>query len=94
MAKKESYVLSLLVTDVGAALLFGRKIFIKFPSDEMMAAVITLMASFYLLDMDYPASWVLPLTVMQRMIFRDRTVFPQCKEDVAKAIADYGKFLN
>lgn len=39
----------------GAVLLLGRDIFIIFSAGEMVEAVITLIASFYLMDLDYPS---------------------------------------
>jgi hypothetical protein len=84
----------LLISSSGAALLLGREIFTLFKEDEMLKAVVTLLASFYLMDLDYPSGSLISLSVLQRIIFGDNAVHPDCKEDVVKAWNELDVFCH
>lgn len=78
----------------GAALLLGRDIFIIFSAGEMVEAVITLIASFYLMDLDYPSGLLVGLSIMQRICFGDSAIHPDGKDDVIKAWNDLQKYCS
>ena len=93
-AKRSMCTPGLLISSSGAALLLGREIFILFKEDEMLKAVVTLLASFYLLDLDYPTGSLISLSVLQRIIFGDNAVHPDYKEDVVKAWNEFDVFCQ
>ena len=52
------------------------------PLDDIMEAFITYMSLYYLMDVDYPQSQEVSLTIMQYIIFHDKKTPP----DVMKAL--------
>ena len=73
--------------------LLGKEIFLKFGGiSEISKAVIAFIATFYLLDLDYPTSSLLPLSVLQSLVFLDNCVHPDCQADVAKALRNLEQF--
>ena len=54
----------------------------------------TLLGTFYLLDLDYPANWLTSLSVLQRIVFNDNKVHPECKGDVIKALEDLEQYCK
>lgn len=76
----------LAVSSNGAALLLGRDIFIIFKEDEMMQAIIALLACFYLLDLDYPLGSIIAFSILQKIVFLDNTFHPDCQADIVKEI--------
>ena len=84
----------LLASPNGTALLLGREIFILFKDEEVMKAVVALVASFYLLDLDYPFGSLISLSVLQRIVFGDNSVHPDFKEDVIRAWNDLDVYCN
>ena len=60
----------------------------------MVNAVVALLASFYLLDLDYPLGSLISLSILQRIVFSDNTVHPDFKEDVIKAWNDFDVYCN
>ena len=68
--------------------LLGKEIFLKFGGiSEISKAVIAFIATFYLLDLDYPTGSLLPLSVLQSLVFLDN-----CQADVAKALRNLEQF--
>ncbi|CAB4010893.1 Hypothetical predicted protein [Paramuricea clavata] len=92
--KRSSYIPGLAVSSNGAALLLGRDIFIIFSAGEMVEAVITLIASFYLMDLDYPSGLLVGLSIMQQICFGDSVIHPDGKDDVIKAWNDLQKYCS
>ena len=72
--------------------LLGKEIFLKFGDTEIAKAVISFIGTFYLLDLDYPTGSLLPLSVLQKLIFQDNCVHPDCKADVVKALRNLEQF--
>ena len=68
--------------------------FIIFSAGEMVEAVITLIASFYLMDLDYPSGLLVGLSIMQRICFGDSAIHPDGKDDVIKAWNDLQKYCS
>ena len=77
-----------------SALLLGNIPFIMFQEDQMMEAVIAFVASFYLIDMNYPEAWIVSLSILQRIIFQDTAVHPDHAEEVSKAWKDLDKYIS
>ena len=82
----------LLTKGCGAIILFGKEVFLKFKANEICAAVVAFIASFYLLDYDYPSSYMLPLSVLQKIIFNDNQVHPSIQEEVSKALESFESY--
>ena len=72
--------------------LLGKEVFLSFLNTEISKAVVAFLASFYLLDMDYPASYVIPLSVLQKIIFQDSQVHPSYQDDILKALDEFERF--
>ena len=64
----------------------GRDIFIIFGENEMLKTVITIVTCFYLLDLDYPSGWLVSLSLLQRILFNDNKVHPECQADTVKGL--------
>lgn len=92
--KRPNFIPGLVVSENGAALLLGRKVLALFKENEMMKAVAALVGTFYLLDFDYPTTWQVSLSVLQRVLFGDERVHPDGKCDIVKAFNDFDSFCN
>ena len=55
-----------------------------FKANEMMEAIISFLGCSHLLDYDYPQGWQVSLSVLQNLIFGDKTVHPDVQADVTK----------
>lgn len=84
----------LLVSPNGAALLLGKENFIVLKDNEMVKAIVALLASFYLLDLDYPLGSMISLSILQRIVFGDNTVHPDFKDHLIKAWNDLEEFCS
>ena len=60
----------------------------------MVKAVVALLESFYLLDIDYPLGLLISLSVLQRIVFGDNTVHPDFKEGVIRAWNDLDVYCS
>ena len=52
----------------------------------MLKTVITIVTCFYLLDLDYPSGWLVSLSLLQRILFNDNKVHPECQADTVKGL--------
>ena len=75
-------------------LLVGKEVLLKFAAGEITKAVIAFISFFYLLDVDYPPSWLVSMSVLHNVIFGDRNVHPDHQSDVTKAIEDFRLFIE
>ena len=92
--KRQSYAPGFVVTRNGAVVILGKEIFQIFNEDELIKAVVDFLASFYLLDLDYPTNWLISLSILQRLVFSDIKVHPGVKGDVVKALEDFTKYCT
>ena len=60
----------------------------------MLKSVICLLGSFYLLDYDYPQGWQVSLSILQHLVFGDKTVHPAVQGDVARYINELDKYTS
>ena len=93
--RQSVYAPGLVVTSAdGSVVLLGKKILLIFKHDELPKALISFLASFYLLDLDYPTSCLVSLSMMQRIVFGDNKVHPSCQAEVAKYSDEFNSFCN
>ena len=92
--KRQGYAPGLVVTRNGAIVVLGKEIFLIFNEDELVKAVVAFLASFCLLDLDYPTNWLISLSILQRLIFNDIKVHPGVNGDVVKALEDFTKYCT
>jgi hypothetical protein len=76
----------------GSMLYIGKELLATFENDETVKAVICFLASFYLLDLDYPSTWLLSLSVLQKLIFEDKRVHPDCQADMVKVLQEIEQY--
>ena len=74
--------------------LLGNEIFLSFNEREIPRALVAFLATFYLLDMDYPINWLASLSFLQQLIFKDNQIHPDCDTDVKKAIEQFECFTE
>ncbi|CAB4012379.1 Hypothetical predicted protein [Paramuricea clavata] len=72
----------------GSMVLIGKDIFLSFKEGEIVQAVVAFVATFYLLDLDYPAKWLMSLSVLQKIIFNDNQMHPDCSTAELKKILE------
>ena len=48
--------------------------------------------TFYLLDLDYPPTWLLSLSILQKIMFEDKSVHPDCQANLVKAIQEIEQY--
>ncbi|CAB3982272.1 Hypothetical predicted protein [Paramuricea clavata] len=93
--KRQAFVPGLLVMKSnGAMVLLGNEIFLSFNEKEILRAVVAFLATFYLLDMDYPTNWLASMSFLQQLIFKDNQIHPDCDADVKKAIKQFECFTE
>ena len=71
----------------------GKKPLTFFKEGETMEAVVAFLGRFYLIDLDHPDSWIVSLSILQRITFEDMTVHPDHEDDVTKAWKDLDKYI-
>ena len=77
-----------------AVVLLGRDALCIFKKNEMVKAVVTFIACFYLMDLDYPAEWLVSLSVLQKLIFGDEKFHPDGETEIAKELAEFQKYCE
>ena len=60
----------------------------------MIEAIIAFLGCFYLLDYDYPQGWQVSLSVLQSLVFGDKTVHPDVRGDATRYLDDFEKFCS
>ena len=73
-------------------LYLGSELFASFKDGETAKAVISFLAWFYLLDFDYPSTRLVSLSVLQKIIFKDNSIHPDCQNDVLKAFQELEQY--
>ena len=71
----------------------GKTIFFQINRKLIDEAFIAYLASYYLLDMDYPKAGETALTIMQWIIFDDKSVPVNIMDDTKQKFEDYLAFL-
>ena len=76
----------------GSMLYLGSELLASFKDGETAKAVVSFLASLYLLDLDYPSTWLVSLSVLQKIIFEDNSIHPDCQTDVVKAFQELEQY--
>ena len=62
--------------------------------EKFKEAILALIGSYYLLDIDYPKSHELGLTMLQYLVFKDKSSPGDLSTTLNGTIADYSRFKN
>lgn len=73
-------------------LYLGSELLARFDEGQVAKAVVCFLASFYLLDLDYPPTWLLSLSILQKLVFEDKSVHPDCQADAIKAFQELEQY--
>ena len=93
-AKRVGNVPALVLYTDTCYLITGKVIVSKIDGSKMDEALLALLATFYLLDLDYPRNLEIGLSILQNFIFGDQNVPEDISQSFQSALSSYQEFKN
>ncbi|XP_028416858.1 uncharacterized protein LOC114541069 [Dendronephthya gigantea] len=93
-SKRSGNVPVLLIERTRCYLIIGKKMVAELDEEKLNEGVLALLASFYLLDFDYPRFHEMGLTFLHQYIFKDMIVPTDIKPSFELVLTDYKNFKS